>query len=103
MKTKINFLDKEYEIELVLSHYNYKNRIAIQAIDMSDGEPFGTLTTNIEEDVEENEFFVKDWSENSSWVPQVLEEFPEYFENTGKKFQSGFVQVPVWKLKKTFN
>ena len=101
MKTKIEFLNNEYNIELFLTRYGYKNRIAIQAIDTSDGEIFGTLTTNIEGEIEENEFFVKDWSENS-WVPGVLNSFPEYFEDTGKRFESGFVQVPVWLLKKTF-
>jgi len=97
MKTKINFLDKEYDIELVLSKYNHNNNIAIQAL--TEDEVFGTLTTNIDEPIEKDEFFLKDWSENV-WVHQVLNAFPEYFEDTGKKFNSGFVTVPVWKLKK---
>jgi hypothetical protein len=98
MKTKIDFLGKQFNLKLVFSNYDYKNRIAIQVVDLEDGDVFGVLTTNIEEDIEENEFFVKTWSENS-WALDVLNNLSEYFEDTGKRFQSGFVQVPVWRIK----
>lgn len=98
MKTTIEFLDETYNIELVFNRYLHDNKMAIQAI-CEDGEVFGTVTTNVEGTLEENEISVKTYSENS-WVPQLLEKLPEVFEDTGKRIQSGFVSVQVWKLKK---
>jgi hypothetical protein len=97
MKTTIDFLDTQYDIELVTNRYRSTNNLVIQAV-CDDGELFGTVTTNVENQLEENEIAVKTYSENS-WAPQLLEKLPEVFKDTGKRIPSGFVNVHIWTCK----
>lgn len=88
-------------VELSFEIHRYSNnRLAITAIDFHEGEHWGTLTINLsDEELAEDEIFVKTWSEGEVWVPQVLEKMSDIFEDTGKRVKSGFVDVPVWRLK----
>jgi|9_EtaG_2_1085328.scaffolds.fasta_scaffold118460_1 hypothetical protein len=44
------------------------------------------------DDLEDYEFFVKTWSENASWVDQMLQ-FPQ-IEDTGKELDG----CPIWRI-----
>ena len=98
MKLTINTFGSDQEI--VLEKHNYGNdRIAITA-SCTDGEPWGTLTVNMPEiHLDDDEIIVKDYSENSEWVPQVIKQLPELFEATGRQAKSGFVSCPIYRYK----
>lgn len=99
MKTSVKFFGETVNLELVAREYQ-GGRIAIQAIDLSDHCPFGTLTVNVPEvELEEDEIIVKTYSENEGWVPQVLENLKEHFAPTGKGVSLGHVTVPIYKFK----
>lgn len=60
-------------------------------------EPFLTLSCNIPGlDLEEGEFFVKDWSENAQFIQEILA--TGLFINTGKRVKTGMETASVWKL-----
>jgi hypothetical protein len=60
-------------------------------------ELFATLTVNLpDEHLDEGEFFVKTWSENRPLAVFALSS--GLFEDTGRRVQSGLVQVPVWRF-----
>ena len=87
---------KSYLLHLHEDHYQ-NGRVAIVA-NTEDGDMFGRLTVNIPDSPQrDGEIFVKTWSENKYWVPQVLIGLPEIFRNTGEKAQTGFVDADVWK------
>lgn len=79
------------------SYYAQGNRMALLLIH-NDGCRLATLTTNMpEHDLEEGEFFVKDWSENQELAAEAMAS--GLFVDTGKRVGSGHVPVPVWKFK----
>ena len=93
----INFFGNPTNIELVESRYSYNDRIAIHAV--CDDGPFGFLTVNIPEaDLAEDEICIKTWSENSSWVPQVLDALKSTLIPTGRSIPTGFVSAPVYRV-----
>jgi len=98
-KLTINAFGSDQEI--VLNKHEYgNNRIAICAISTDDQELWGTLTVNIPEvELADDEIIVKDYSENATWVPQVIEQLPELFEPTGRRAESGFVSCPIYRYK----
>ena len=99
MKTSINAFGSTVEIELVTQEYQ-NGRVAIQAIDLSDHCPWGTMTVNVPEvPLADDEIIVKTYSENEQWVPQVLENLKEHFEPTGRSVSSGHVTMPVYRFK----
>jgi hypothetical protein len=72
--------------------------LAVQVI-CADG-PFGMLSTNVDGvELNESEFCVKTWSENACWALDYLRQNADRFEDTGRTFQSGFVQGPIYRLK----
>lgn len=96
MTVTINFLGTPTTLTLVEHRYTDNNRLAIQAV--SDGEPFGMLTVNLETPLADDEVCVKVWSENSYWVPQVLEQLKDKFIPTGREVPTGFVTAPVYRI-----
>lgn len=63
------------------------------------GEPIARLSTNLpecKEKLEEGEFFAKTWNENESIARACLES--GLFEDTGKRAQVAWVDVPVWRI-----
>ena len=93
--TKLNVCGEVVEMKL---HQYGNGRPAIQLIDQI-GCPFGMLTVNIPDiELEENEFCVKDWSENEVLVGAVMEQ-TDLFEDTGRAVKMGFVMAPIWRLK----
>jgi len=63
-------------------------------------EPYATLSTNLGKlsgvTLGENEFFAKTYSENTGLLEQFVES--GLFEDTGRKVDSGFVTVPIYKF-----
>jgi hypothetical protein len=85
--------------KLVVVKYSDGDRVAIQAKSL-DNEPYGTLTVNIPEcplDENKGEILVKTWSENERFSKTVFD--TGLFEDTGKRFGTGFVEAQVWRVK----
>lgn len=94
---KINFLGRQVEIELATTVYTDNGRRAIQVL-CNEG-PFGMLTVNIPDaELADDEVCVKVWSENSHWVPQVLEQLKDTFIPTGRSARTGFVEAPIYRI-----
>lgn len=95
--------NEHYTLQVKLGRYassnagpNPTDRIAIQLIDNIDGGPFGTITVNLpNEHLNDDEFFVKDYSENIPIVTRLLE--LGWLVPTGREVISGFVTIPVMK------
>lgn len=87
----------EYDVQLVVSTYAVKDRMAIMLIDSDSGEQVATVTVNLpEEELDEDEVFIKNHSENEGmleWTKQIglVKEITGYVK-------SGFVEVPKVKL-----
>lgn len=82
------------------THYYDGERIALQIVDVEE-QPFAMLTVNIPEiRLREGEFLVKTWSENEDIAQCVLD--LGIFEDTGKRFKTGFVVGEIWELKQEY-
>jgi hypothetical protein len=98
MKT-INHKSPFGEFELSLQFAKYGNgQTAIKLIDVIDGMPFATATVCVEDNLlKENEVAIKDYSENQGILDTLINaeivEYPHAF------IQSGFVKIPICKLK----
>lgn len=98
MKCKVDVFGKQFKISLDVGRYG-NDRVAISAIDEEDGDMFGRLTVNLpEEELGPDEIFVKTWSENKEWVPQVLAAMPHVFQDTGRKARAGYTEAAIWKF-----
>ena len=99
----IDFLGENVSLELVEHRYTDNNRLAIRAMERVLGtnnlSPFGMLTVNIPDaDLADDEVCIKVWSENASWVPQVLAALKDKMIPTGREVPTGFVRAPVYKI-----
>jgi hypothetical protein len=84
-----------YQVTLHCGQYA-NGRLAIQA-NCDDG-PYGKLTVNLPDDpIGPREIFVRTTEENEYLAKAAMK--TGLFEDTGKKVQSGFIEVSVWKLK----
>lgn len=82
---------------LLKERYN-NGRLALQLFSNMHG-MIATLTVNLpEEHLEDDEFFIKGWSENEAIIPDVLAS--GVFEDTGKRIRTGFANAFVWKFAK---
>ena len=92
-KVTINFFGKQKTVSVDFSNYQ-NGRIAVWS-------SVGTLSTNLPDVVMgENEFAAKTYSENVGWAQEVLDKMPEVFEWTGRFATSGFIQAPIYRVKK---
>jgi len=60
--------------------------------------PLGAMVLSVNlpnEPLEDEEFFVKGWSENE----EIIEDCRPYFIDTGKRVPTGFVTAEVWRFK----
>jgi len=93
----VTALDRHYQVRLEVDAYFGNGRLAIQAVDCVDGEPYGTLTCNIPDVfLKNNEILVKTWSENEGLAKAARES--GLFRDTGKRVSTGFVQAEVWEV-----
>jgi|GEM_PF-4538587 len=78
-------------------YYQNNNRIALRVFD-KDGTPLATLTCNLpDEELAEDEFFVKTWSENGPISEAARQS--GLFVDTGRRVQAGYCEAEVWKFK----
>jgi hypothetical protein len=97
MKATVTLFDEVFNISLEVNSYRDGNRVAITAV-CDDGERFGTVTVNDPSvDLAEGEILVKTWTENA-WVPQLLEQLPNRFFDTGKRVPMGYDNAQVWRF-----
>jgi hypothetical protein len=96
--TQAAFVVEPYgEVRLYLAPYAEGKRVALVALDQT-GEQVGVLTTNLPEiPLEAGEFFVKTWSENEELAKAAMES--GWFNDTGKRHKTGFVEAQIWKWK----
>jgi hypothetical protein len=100
VKVKLNLVKEGrgyVELELQKARYS-NNRLAIQLIHIVSGQLWATLTVNLPEDeLDDGEFFVKAWSENTDTAQALLEQ-TGVFVDTFKSVPTGFVEAEVWKF-----
>ena len=64
-----------------------------------DGEPLATVTCCLDSGADillPNEYLIKTYSENREVSAALLK--AKFFEDTGKRIPSGFVEIEVWKI-----
>jgi len=87
----------EYELTASIGKYS-NGQTRIQLYDVADGMPYATATVAVEDGLlKEGEVAIKDWSENAGILDTLVDaevvEFPHAY------IQSGYVKVPICKLK----
>lgn len=101
MLGKIKAYDQTIDLRLSIWPYFLTNgkeciEVSLFTVEKDYGEPWAKLSCTHDcvdmDDLEDYEFFVKTWSENASWVDQMLQ-FPQ-IEDTGKEFD----QCPIWRI-----
>ena len=89
------------EAHIYIGRYPSGGAIAVQLIASGElPEPLATFSTNLGPHgalIDDDEFCVKAWSENEPFVAPMLA--TGLFEDTGKLVPTGFVFVPVWRVK----
>ena len=84
-----------YTLQIQYGTYQEGNT-SMQLIDCADGCPFATATVNLP-GLTENEVAIKNYSENEGVLIFLLDN--EIIEAPHRFVQSGFVNIPVCKLK----
>ena len=88
---KVRF--KQWDCDVKINHYN-NDRIALQLVGEKNGEHIATATVNVPDGIlEENEVFIKDYSENTGMLACLVE--AGIVTDTGRRIQSGFVNIPI--------
>lgn len=95
----VNAFGNTWRGKFELAQYREGNRACLSGISLTkDRVPFFTLTVNIPEiPLEEDEIIVKTWSENEEIANELLR-WQDYFEDTGKRVPTGYVQAQIWKV-----
>lgn len=94
IKVRVSMFGNETELELLRAVYE-NGRLALMLTE--EGLPFATLTVNLpEQPLNDGEFFVKTWSENTDVVKEIMKS--GLFVDTGKVAPTGFVTAEVWKF-----
>lgn len=92
---KLNAQYFEGDFELVITKY-LNNRPAI-FIESVEGAKMGVLSVNLpEESLEQDEIFIKDWSENEGLLDSLVQS--GILIDTGKRHPVGFVEAAICKL-----
>lgn len=96
MKATATLFGETTEVELVVNSYQAGGRPAIIA--MCEDGVYGVVTVNEPKTVlAEDEILVKTWTE-SVWVPQLLEQLPHVFKDTGRRVPMGCAHAQIWKF-----
>ena len=83
------------QLKIQFSTYENNGRLAVQIVTM-EGEPYATLSTNVNRiELQDKEFVAKTYSENV----EIAEACKHLFEDTGLTVQTGYVHSPIWKVK----
>ena len=96
LKANVTLLDEPCDITLDVRQYGMGGRTAIVA--MCDEGVYGKVTVNDPEvTLAEGEILVKTWMENE-WVPQLLEQLPGNFRDTGRRVRMGYAEAQIWSF-----
>lgn len=71
-------------------------RVRIQIYDSTDGMPYATATSTTQEDLNEGEVAIKDWSENEGILDFLVDH--KFIEKPHRFVTQGFVRIPICKL-----
>lgn len=83
---------------LLVGRYPSDGAIAL-CVNLIDGQPLCTFTTNLKSygaPLADDEFHVNNW-DNEEVVEDIMA--TGLFDDTGKRWQSGYVSAPVWRFK----
>ena len=93
----VHAFDHSYTTLFTVCKYSENGRAAIELIMKDDGEPFTTLTCNLNHaPLEDREVLIKTWSENEETAKCALES--GLFRDTGKRISTGFVLAQIWEV-----
>ena len=70
--------------------------VRIQLYDSSDGTPYATATTSIQEDLKTGEVAIKDWSENEGILDFLVQN--KIVKEPHRFVESGYVKIPICEL-----
>ena len=88
---------KRKTLRVMVGQYTNSGREAVM-LETKIGQPFAVLSVNIPSiPIEDREILIKTWSENAE-IAQFMKG-TNYFVDTGKRFQTGFVEGEIWKWK----
>ncbi len=91
-----SFMYEGQLVTITTTNYAGNDRLAIR-LEGEDGLPFGTLSVNMPlHPIKDDEFAAKNYSENEKLAVACYK--TGCFFDTGHRIQSGFVQLPIWKL-----
>lgn len=96
IRTTVKLGDESVDIVIREHKYDNNQRLALQAVDASDGSPFGPVTVNLDQPLADGEIFVRTYSEHE-WTKQLLTLLPDVFQDTGRTIPTGHVHANVWK------
>ena len=71
-------------------------KIRIQLYDSKDGTPYSTATTNIQEELEQGEVAIKDWSGNQGILDFLVQN--KIVKEPHRFVESGHVKIPICEL-----
>ena len=82
---------------LFIKRETYKEGgIRIQLYDSTDGTPYATATTSIQEDLKTGEVAIKDWSENEGILDFLVQN--KIVKEPHRFVKSGYVKIPICEL-----
>jgi hypothetical protein len=98
MSTIFSFISQFGERYLLfIRTETYKDgKIRIQLYDSVDGTPYATATTNIQEELEQGEVAIKDWSENQGILDFLVQN--KIVKEPHRFVESGYVKIPICEL-----
>lgn len=86
----------DYQLKLQFAKY-INGQTSIKLIDVEDGMPFATATISVNDQLLEDEVAIKNYSENEGILQSLID--ADVIEKPHEFIQSGFVTIPVCKLK----
>ena len=98
MSTIFSFISQFGERYLLFVRTETYNdgKIRIQLYDSKDGTPYATATTNIQEELEQGEVAIKDWSENQGILDFLVQN--RIVKEPHRFVESGYVKIPICEL-----
>jgi hypothetical protein len=97
MKAKLTIasIKKTYKVELIKASYQNNKALALQAVDLEEGEPFCDLSVNLPGSgaLPKNQCYFKTYSENEGFLEQL--EKQKLIKRVGPSVATGYVEVPL--------
>jgi len=93
----LNLWGEDNEVYFQYNKYRDNNALAVELVETT-GEPYAMISVNVPESAQlpEDEFFLKDWSENEPVAKALVEK--GVIIPTGKRTSSGFIVAKSYKI-----